>query len=68
VPLTATAQPPAASACHPSYVGVCLDPNASDYDCLGGSGNGPLYVKGPFRVVGPDPFRLDADHDGIGCE
>ena len=30
--------------CHPSYEGACLDPNAYDYDCEGGSGNGPLYT------------------------
>jgi hypothetical protein len=54
--------------CHPSYRGRCLKPNASDYDCAGGSGNGPYYVRGPFRVVGSDPYRLDADHDGIACE
>jgi hypothetical protein len=53
--------------CHPSYKGACLDPKASDYDCLGGSGNGPKYT-GKVRVVGPDPFRLDADGDGWGCE
>jgi hypothetical protein len=53
--------------CHPSYGGACLDPNTSDYDCLGGSGNGPKYT-GRVRVVGPDVFRLDADHDGWGCE
>jgi hypothetical protein len=53
--------------CHPSYTGACLDPNASDYDCIGGSGNGPKYT-GRVRVVGPDVFRLDADHDGWGCE
>jgi hypothetical protein len=60
-------KPPAKKRCHPSYTGACLDPNASDYDCLGGSGNGPKYT-GRVRVVGPDVFRLDADHDGWGCE
>jgi len=54
--------------CHPSYRGRCLKRNASDYDCAGGGGNGPYYVRGPFRVVGSDPYRLDADHDGIACE
>lgn len=54
--------------CHPSYAGVCLNRGASDYDCQGGSGNGPLYVDGPFQVVGPDKFELDSDNDGIGCE
>jgi hypothetical protein len=54
--------------CDPSYKGRCLKPNVSDYDCAGGSGNGPYYVSGPFRVVGKDHYRLDADHDGIACE
>jgi hypothetical protein len=39
-----------------------------DVDCAGGSGNGPVYVEGPVEVIGPDPYGLDADHDGIGCE
>jgi hypothetical protein len=54
--------------CDPAYKGRCLKPNVSDYDCAGGSGNGPYYVSGPFRVVGYDHYRLDADHDGIACE
>jgi hypothetical protein len=53
--------------CHTSYKLKCLNPNAYDYDCIGGRGNGPLYT-GLVRVVGPDVFRLDADHDGWGCE
>ena len=53
--------------CHPSYSGKCLDPDASDYDCAGGSGNGPRYT-GTVRVVGPDVFDLDRDGDGLGCE
>lgn len=52
--------------CHPSYSG-CLNPNASDYDCAGGSGNGPYYT-GTVRVIGPDVFNLDRDNDGWGCE
>jgi len=52
--------------CHPSYSG-CLNPNASDYDCAGGSGNGPYYT-GRVRVIGPDVFGLDRDRDGWGCE
>jgi hypothetical protein len=59
--------PPAAPSCHPSYVGACLDPTASDYDCAGGSGNGPLYT-GTVQVVGYDEYGLDADGDGVGCE
>jgi hypothetical protein len=61
------AQASTARKCHPSYRGRCLKRNASDYDCKGGSGNGPYYT-GRVRVVGPDVFRLDADGDGIGCE
>lgn len=61
------APPPAQQNCHPSYEGACLDPNASDYDCIGGSGDGPLFT-GTVRVVGPDVFGLDGDGDGIGCE
>jgi hypothetical protein len=57
----------APQACHPSYEGACLDPNAEDYDCIGGSGDGPLYT-GEVSVVGPDVFELDHDSDGIGCE
>ena len=52
--------------CHPNYSG-CLNPNASDYDCAGGSGNGPYYT-GKVRVLGADVFRLDRDKDGWGCE
>ncbi|MFA5134995.1 MAG: hypothetical protein WC505_04395 [Patescibacteria group bacterium] len=52
--------------CHPSYSG-CLKTDASDYDCAGGSGNGPYYT-GKVRVTGPDVFDLDRDNDGWGCE
>jgi hypothetical protein len=58
---------PSSGRCHPSYKGACLDPTASDYDCAGGSGNGPKYT-GLVRVVGPDQFRLDTNGDGLGCE
>lgn len=59
--------PPEQPRCHPSYEGACLDPNCSDYDCAGGSGNGPCYT-GRVRVVGPDVYDLDRDNDGWGCE
>jgi len=52
--------------CDPNY-SPCV-PIDSDVDCEGGSGNGPSYVRGPVRVVGRDIYRLDNDHDGIGCE
>jgi hypothetical protein len=56
------------SNCDSSYEGACLDRNASDYDCEGGSGDGPKYVAGPIQVVGDDHFDLDRDGDGVGCE
>ncbi len=52
--------------CDPNYSG-CLDPNAVDYDCAGGSGDGPLYT-GTVEVLGVDHYGLDADGDGIGCD
>jgi hypothetical protein len=57
----------AAEDCHPSYDGACLDPNASDYDCEGGSGDGPEYT-GTVAVVGPDEYDLERDNDGIACD
>jgi hypothetical protein len=54
--------------CDPSYPGVCLRVGIGDYDCAGGSGNGPNYVRGPIRVRPPDPFGLDRDGNGWGCE
>jgi hypothetical protein len=53
--------------CDPNYAGACLDPSSPDYDCAGGSGDGPDYT-GPVQVVGSDPFGLDADGDGYACE
>jgi pyruvate/2-oxoglutarate dehydrogenase complex dihydrolipoamide acyltransferase (E2) component len=52
--------------CHPSY-DPCLDPNASDYDCEGGSGDGPEYT-GLVTVNGSDDYDLDRDGDGTGCD
>jgi beta-lactam-binding protein with PASTA domain len=70
-PTTAPPPPPTTAPqpdCDPSYPDVCLDPGAADYDCAGGSGNGPRYVDGPIRVRPPDPFDLDGEGDGWGCE
>lgn len=53
--------------CDPNYAGACLDPYASDYDCEGGSGDGPEYT-GPVTVVGEDHYGLDSDSDGYACE
>jgi hypothetical protein len=70
-PSTAPPAPPPTAPprnCHPSYEGECLKVGIGDYDCAGGSGNGPNYVQGTVRVVGPDEFDLDRDGDGRGCE
>jgi len=64
----APARPPSppSSSCDPSYSG-CLDPNAYDYDCAGGSGDGPRYT-GRVRVIGSDHYDLDRDGDGVACD
>jgi hypothetical protein len=55
-----------ASECDPNYSG-CLDPYSPDYDCEGGSGDGPDYT-GTVTVLGEDHYGLDANSNGIGCE
>lgn len=55
-----------ASQCNPNYSG-CLDPYSPDYDCAGGSGDGPDYT-GTVQVIGVDEYELDDDNDGIGCD
>jgi endonuclease YncB( thermonuclease family) len=52
--------------CTPGY-SPCIRPGP-DVDCRGGSGNGPRYVDGPVRVRGSDPYDLDSDGDGVGCQ
>lgn len=64
----ASAEEAEAEACDPNYVGACLHEGIGDYDCAGGSGDGPNYVAGPIEVVGVDEFGLDSDGDGIACE
>jgi len=66
-PLEPTAPPvenPPASGpgagCQPAYPDFCI-PIGPDLDCGDVS---PHW----FTVLPPDPYRFDADHDGIGCE
>lgn len=68
MPETVTSEPTRTPepSCNSNYSG-CLKPNASDYDCAGGSGNGPYYT-GPVQVLGYDQYDLDRDNDGWGCE
>lgn len=68
-PVASSTSPPSSAAaqdCTPGY-SPCI-PLGPDVDCAGGSGNGPRYVQGPVYVTGSDPYGLDADHDGVGCE
>jgi hypothetical protein len=65
-PAPQPAEPAPKPTCDPNYSG-CV-PIASDVDCLGGSGNGPAYVKGPIRVIGTDIYDLDRNGDGVACE
>jgi beta-lactam-binding protein with PASTA domain len=61
------AKPPApVQSCTPGY-SPCIPPGP-DVDCGGGSGDGPRYVTGPVRVTGSDPYGLDSDNNGYGCE
>jgi hypothetical protein len=60
------ARAPEPAGCTPGY-DPCIPPT-SDADCAGGSGNGPTYVSGPVFVSGSDPYDLDSDNDGVGCE
>jgi hypothetical protein len=49
------------SGCEPGY-SPCL-PKVADLDC----GDIPASKK-PVHVTGSDPYRLDGDGDGVGCE
>lgn len=50
---------PVRSSCNPNY-SPCV-PNVSyDLDCSD--------IGFSVAVIGSDPYRLDADHDGLGCE
>ena len=55
--------------CTPGYR-PCLIYHGGAYDCYGGGGNGPYYTAPGvvYTVTGSDPYGLDADNDGRGCE
>ncbi len=42
----------------------------ADYDCYGQGGNGPYFTKPGvmYAVNGNDPYRLDGNNNGRGCE
>ena len=64
----ATEVNPANPPCTPGY-DPCIADLGTDVDCAG-SGDGPREVKGPVRVddAQGDPYDLDPDHNGVGCE
>lgn len=59
------ARPGGTPGCEASYPDTCLDSGVEDYDCEGGTGDGPRFVSGPVTVdrdvEDPDPFDLDRD-------
>ena len=60
-PTTSRPNEPPGGSCAPGY-SPCL-PIVDDIDC----GDIDISLK-PIRVTGDDPYRLDGDADGFGCE
>ncbi|MDP9341414.1 MAG: excalibur domain-containing protein [Actinomycetota bacterium] len=56
--------------CTKGYSPCLRNLHGADYDCYGGSGNGPYYTKSgvAYRVTGSDPYDLDSNNNGQGCE
>jgi hypothetical protein len=56
--------------CTTGYSPCLVYHGGADYDCAGGSGDGPYYTEPGvvYTVSGSDPYGLDADNDGRGCE
>jgi hypothetical protein len=56
--------------CTPFYSPCLAYHQGADYDCYGGGGDGPYYTAPgvTYKVAGPDPYALDGDNDGYGCE
>jgi hypothetical protein len=56
--------------CTPGYSPCLVYHGGADYDCYGGGGDGPFYTKPGvvYRVTGSDPYDLDRDGNGRGCE
>lgn len=51
---------PKGGGCTPEYPDFCIPP-AADYNC-------PDFSQKNFTALRPDPYRLDADNDGVACE
>ena len=68
--VTNSPPPPPPSNCTSGYSPCLVYHGGADYDCYGGGGNGPYYTAPgvTYRVTGSDPYGLDGDNDGYGCE
>lgn len=63
-----SAEPPTGplpESCHSAYW-PCV-PRAQDVDCMG-RGDGPVLIGGPVDIITSDPYGLDDDGDGVGCD
>lgn len=60
---------PSVAGCTAGYSPCILDVGA-DYDCGGGGGDGPYFtpIGTVYTITGADPYNLDHDDDGLGCE
>lgn len=68
-PVAPPAAAPAAAGCHPAYA-TCI-PVAGDGSGHGGANDldcGDLTGAVSARQPGVDPYRLDGDGDGVGCD
>jgi hypothetical protein len=56
--------------CTAGYSPCLVYHGGADYDCYGGTGDGPYYTEPgvTYTVTGSDPYGLDGDNDGRGCE
>jgi hypothetical protein len=59
---TRTPTPEQYEECDPSYPDLCLPMGVGDFNCP------DIEPYTNIRVIGRDPFDLDRDHDGVGCE
>jgi endonuclease YncB( thermonuclease family) len=72
-PAPVTVTPPATTyentGCHPDYVTcIRIEGNGSGYGSANDLDCGSIREAVTLRRIGVDPYRLDADGDGIGCQ